>query len=99
MPFGRPTRHVTRAPCCGGTDRGAWAYSGHGEVSAEIYTGVLSPYRVLSVAGAGSRLSGDYLISEVSHTLRDDGYRQAFTLRRNAHSDGGGGLGLPGGVF
>jgi phage protein D len=78
-------------------DRGAWAYSGEGEVSAEAYPAVLQPYQVLSVAGAGSRLSGDYLISEVTHTLRDDGYRQAFTVRRNAHSEVGGGL--PGGVF
>lgn len=80
-------------------DRGAWAYSAQGKVSAEIYPGVLLPYQVLSVAGAGSRLSGDYLISEVTHTFRDEGYDQSFTLRRNAHSDGGGGLGLPGGVF
>ena len=78
-------------------DRGAWAYSGDGEVSAEIYTGVLRPYQVLSVAGAGSRLSGSYLISEVTHTLRDDGYRQAFTLRRNARSDVSG-PSIPGGI-
>lgn len=79
-------------------DRGAWAYSGEGEVSAEAYAAVLRPYEVLSIAGAGSRLSGDYLISEVTHTLRDDGYRQAFTLRRNAHSEASG-AGLPGSVF
>ena len=79
-------------------DRGAWAYSGEGEVSAEIYTGVLRPYEVLSVAGAGTRLSGEYLVSEVSHTFTDDDYKQAFTLRRNAQS-GSGGSGLPGQVF
>lgn len=79
-------------------DRGSWAYSGQGEVSAEVYPAVLQPYQVLSVAGAGSRLSGDYLISEVGHILRDEGYRQAFTLRRNAHSDSGG-LGPLDGVF
>ena len=56
------------------------------------------PCTVLSVAGAGSRLSGDYLISEVSHILRDEGYRQSFMLRRNAHSDAGG-SGLPGVPF
>ncbi|MEM8840504.1 MAG: hypothetical protein AAGD47_01895, partial [Pseudomonadota bacterium] len=79
-------------------DRGAWAYSGEGEVDAQIYTGVLAPYRRLTVAGAGSILSGDYMISEVTHTLRDDGYKQSFVLRRNAQSGGGGG-GLLAGVF
>ncbi|MEL6475702.1 MAG: contractile injection system protein, VgrG/Pvc8 family [Pseudomonadota bacterium] len=79
-------------------DRGAWAYSGEGEVDAQIYPAVLSPYRRIAVAGAGSRLSGDYLISEVSHHLTDQGYKQSFVLRRNAQSGGGGG-GLLGGVF
>jgi phage protein D len=78
-------------------DRGGFAYSAHGEVSAEIYPGVLRPYRTVSVAGAGTRLSGRYLVSEVIHSLRDQGYSQTFTLRRNAYSDTGGGL--PGGIF
>lgn len=78
-------------------DRGAFAYSGHGEVSAEIYAGVLRPYRTVAVAGAGTLLSGQYLISEVTHHLRDQGYTQTFTLRRNAFSAAGGGL--PGGLF
>jgi phage protein D len=78
-------------------DRGAFAYSAHGEVSAEIYPGVLRPYRTVSVAGAGTLLSGRYLISEVTHSLRDQGYTQTFTLRRNASSAAG--SGLPGGIF
>jgi phage protein D len=73
-------------------DRGAFAWSGHGEISAEIYPGVLRPYRIVSVAGAGTQLSGRYLISEVSHSLKDIGYTQTFTLRRNASSSAGGGL-------
>ncbi|TCO70112.1 phage late control D family protein [Rhodovulum euryhalinum] len=77
-------------------DRGAFAWSGHGEVSAEIYPGVLRPYRTVAVAGAGTRLSGRYLVSEVSHSLKDMGYTQTFTLRRNATSAAGGGL--PGGI-
>ena len=78
-------------------DRGAFAYSAHGEVSAEVYAGVLRPYRTVAVAGAGTRLSGQYLISEVTHNLRDRAYSQTFTLRRNAYSAAGGGL--PGGIF
>lgn len=78
-------------------DRGAFAYSAHGEVSAEIYPGVLRPYRTVSVAGAGTLLSGRYLISEVTHSLRDQGYTQTFTLRRNASSAAGGDF--LGGIF
>jgi len=79
-------------------DRGAWAYSGHGEVSAEIYPAVMRPYRVVAVAGAGTLLSGHYLISEVNHSLRDEAYTQRFTLRRNAASDTST-SGIPGGIF
>lgn len=79
-------------------DRGAFAYSAEGEVSAEIYPGVLRPYRTVAVAGAGTRLSGRYLVSEVTHQLCDRSYTQSFTLRRNAHSDAAGGS-LPGGIF
>ena len=67
-------------------------------MDGQIYTGVLSPFRRLSVMGAGSRLSGDYLISEVTHTLRDQGYKQNFVLRRNAHDTGAAGN-LLSGVF
>jgi len=97
----RPSSDLTEleATVQAAVDRGAWAYSGHGEVSAEIYPGILQPYNLVCLAGAGSRLSAEYLISEVSHSLRDQGYAQTFTLRRNAHSAAGGGLGLPGGVF
>ncbi len=78
-------------------DRGAWAWSGQGEVSAEIYPGVLRPYQVVGVAGAGEVLGGFYLISEVTHSLRDEAYTQAFTLRRNGVSAAGR-LGPLGGV-
>jgi phage protein D len=78
-------------------DRGAWAFSAEGEVSAEIYPGVLAPYRTVPLAGAGGRLSCRYLVSEVSHALSDTSYTQRFVLRRNARSDAAGAL--PGGAF
>lgn len=79
-------------------DRGAWAYSGVGEVSAEIYPAVMRPYRIVAVAGAGRMLSGIFLVSEVSHSLRDEAYKQTFTLRRNAASEPASG-GVAGGIF
>ena len=81
-------------------DHSSWAYSASGEVAGEVYPAVLSPYRVVRVAGAGGFLGGSYLISRVTHTLSSDTYRQQFTLRRNARSAGSAAAGgLPGGVF
>ncbi len=76
----------------------SWAYSANAEVQADLYGAVLRPHRVVSVAGAGARLSGEWLISRVTHTLRDTGYSQSVALKRNARSAGAGAA-LPGGIF
>lgn len=52
------------------------------------YTGVLRPYEVVTVRGAGPRLSGDYLVFAVTHTLTRSEYAQSFTFKRNALSEG-----------
>jgi phage protein D len=75
----------------------AWACSARGAVDADRYGGVLAPHRVVRVAGVGPVLSGDYLVSQVTHVINDAAYRQQFNLRRNARSAGG--LALPGGLF
>lgn len=81
-------------------DLSSFAYSATAEVDAERYNTVLAPHQVISVAGAGAYLSGDYLISRVTHEISDDAYRQKFTLRRNARGAGGGGaLSLLDGIF
>lgn len=72
----------------------SFAYSSTAELDAERYNTVLSPHQVISVAGAGRVLSGNYLISRVTHQITEDSYRQKLTLRRNARSAGAGG-GLP----
>lgn len=77
----------------------SWAYSARGAVDADRYGGVLTPHRVVRVAGVGPVLSGDYLVSQVTHRISDAAYRQEFGLRRNARSAGAGGLGIPGGLF
>lgn len=77
----------------------SWAYSASAEVIADSYDGVLLPHRVVTVAGVGGVFSGDWLVSQVTHSISDASYKQAFSLRRNARSAGGGGGGLPGGVF
>lgn len=89
-----PDLSQVEAAAQGTVDRGAWAYSAEGETTTEIYPGLLRPYRVVPVAGAGGRLSGDWFVAEVSHVFTDHGHAQRFALRRNAHSGaGGGGLG------
>jgi uncharacterized protein involved in type VI secretion and phage assembly len=70
-------------------DLSSWAWTARGEVEADGYAGVLRPYRRVRVRGAGAQLSGDYLVSRVAHEIRDAGYRQQFSLARNARSAGG----------
>jgi hypothetical protein len=77
----------------------SWAYSANAEVMADSYGSVLLPYRVVSVAGAGGHLSGEWLISQVTHSISDASYKQAFGLRRNARSSGNDDGGLLGGIF
>jgi hypothetical protein len=81
-------------------DLSSFAYSATAEVDAERFDTVLAPHQVISVAGAGSTLSGDYLISRVTHEINEDTYKQKFTLRRNARSVGtAGGSSLLGGIL
>ena len=68
----------------------SYALEATGSVLDYSYLGVLQPYRVVSVLGANSRLSGNYLISKVTHTLTRSTYSQSFTVRRNARSAGAG---------
>jgi hypothetical protein len=81
-------------------DFSSWAYSAEVEVSGDSYGAVLQPYEVVTVAGPGGYLGGDYLVGRVLHTVSSSGYVQQLSLRRNARSDASGGLpGLSGGVF
>jgi hypothetical protein len=80
-------------------NQSSWAYSASAEVIADSYAGILSPYQTVTVSGAGGHLSGDWMISQVTHIINDESYKQQFTLRRNARSDGAGGGGLIGGIF
>jgi phage protein D len=77
----------------------SFAYSASAEVSAGGYAGVLQPYQVVTVAGVGGTLSGDYLISRVTHAINHGSYSQKFELKRNARSSGAGGNGGLGGIF
>jgi phage protein D len=77
----------------------SWAYTARGETTADDYSGVLQPYKTIRLMGLGTRLSGDYLISHVKHSLNSKSYKQSFTLLRNARLQGSGASGLLGGVI
>jgi hypothetical protein len=79
-------------------DLSAFAYSAEGELNNDLYEGVIQPYQVVSVAGIGGRLGGNYVVSRVSHKLTDASYQQNFALIRNARSAATGG-GIPGGII
>jgi hypothetical protein len=80
-------------------DFSSWAYSAEVELSGDDYGEALQPYEVITVAGPGGYLGGNYLISRVLHTITNCSYRQQVSLRRNARADASGGSSLPGGVF
>jgi phage protein D len=74
------------AATAGVANMSAWAYSARGEVDNDLYPAVLRPYRKLHVRGVGPQLSGDYMVARVRHQIDDGGYRQRFSLSRNARS-------------
>lgn len=81
-------------------DLSAFAYTASTEIDANDYAHVLSPYQVISVAGPGGYLGGNYLINRVKHVINAEGYTQSLTLKRNARSSGyAAGGGLLGGIF
>jgi phage protein D len=83
-------------------DEASWLIAANGEINSDAYQTVLRPHRMVLVKGAGSRYSGKYYVTQVTHDLQADGsYTQKFEARRNARDlDGSeefgqGGLGLP----
>jgi phage protein D len=83
-------------------DEAGWLITANGEVNSDAYQTVLRPHRMVLVKGAGSRYSGKYYLTRVTHELQADGnYLQRFEARRNARDldgseqFGGNGLGLP----
>jgi len=79
----------------------SWAFSASAELDAGSYEGVVTPYDVVRVVGVGGYLSGDYLVSGVTHLITDAAYRQQVSLRRNARAVGSAAAppAIPGGVF
>jgi hypothetical protein len=58
-----------------------------GELDGMLYGHVLRAGLPVSVDGVGSWLGGTYYVDKVSHHFTFGGYRQRFTLLRNAYGD------------
>jgi phage protein D len=65
-------------------DRSSWAITAEGEVNTVAYGDVLRAKRPVLVRGAGPQFSGTYYVQSVTHTINGDGYKQRFSLKRNA---------------
>jgi hypothetical protein len=68
----------------------AFALTADGEVLKDTYPVVLQPYQNVQVIGANGKLSGLWLIRQVTHTLTRNSYGQTFSMQRNALSSGTG---------
>lgn len=58
-----------------------------GELDGSLYGHVLLPGLPVAVDGVGDWLAGVYYVDRVSHRFSVEGYRQSFTLLRNAYGD------------
>jgi hypothetical protein len=72
------------------SSRSSYDLEATGSLLSECYHGVLLPYQVLQVRGVNNSLSGDYVVFKATHTLSRSQYTQAFTVKRNAVSEGEG---------
>jgi hypothetical protein len=65
-------------------DQNAMKLTATGELDGALYGHVLKVGRLVAVDGVGNRLGGLYYVDQVEHAFTPDGYRQRFTLIRNA---------------
>ena len=102
--LGTPTSDATELQTAAQAvrDEAAWLMTATGEINSEAYGAVLRPHRMVLIKGVGSRYSGKYYVTQVTHELQADGsYSQKFEARRNARDLDGSeqfgesGLGLP----
>jgi hypothetical protein len=58
-----------------------------GEMDGSLYGHVLRVGEPVGVDGVGDRYGGIYFVDTVNHVFNVDGYRQSFSLLRNAYGD------------
>lgn len=80
-------------------EKSGYAFQASGSISTGCYGAALTPYRVVTVKGVNDKLSGNYVIGNVTHRLTRSVYSQSFGLLRNAKSASGNSPKLPIGIF
>ena len=61
-----------------------WFVTASATTTAHMLQGVLQPHDVIQVEGLGTRDSGAYQVSAVTHTINAADHHQEVQLRRNA---------------
>jgi len=61
-----------------------WFVHARCNTSVEALGGIVRPHTVVTLAGAGSRHSGDYYVANVRHEIDAEAHRMNLTLIRNA---------------
>ncbi len=80
-----PSADTTEA-LAGLTREASYSQQATGELFGHCYPGILQPYRAVVVRSGGSRLSGKYLITQVTHQLTRSFYKQSFEMKGNGLS-------------
>lgn len=65
-------------------DRSGWAIRAEGELNTSTYGAVLRAKRTVAVRGVGRVFSGNYYVDRVLHIFTGEGWKQRFSIRRNA---------------
>lgn len=65
----------------------AFKLKAKGELDGTSYGHVLQVGKTVKVDGIGEMLGGDYYVDAVEHKFTQDGYKQTFTLLRNAYGE------------
>lgn len=62
----------------------AWKIIADGELDGSLYGHVLLTHKLVGVYGIGDTYGGLYYVAKVTHIFSQSGYRQSFSLLRNA---------------
>jgi hypothetical protein len=65
------------------TRRSSYSLRATGRLIPGCYDGVLRPYQLVSIRAGTTGLSGDYLLTKVTHHITRSLYAQEFTAKRN----------------
>jgi hypothetical protein len=78
--------------------RTSYSLRANGRVIPGCYEGVLRPYQLVTIRAGTTALSGDYLLTKVTHRITPSLYTQEFSAKRNGVEEPGKEPDLLGGI-